>query len=429
MLNDEKIGRVYIEESMDELEAKYNYYKAMGLKLDMSRGKPCSEQLDLSNFVLNNINDKNDYIVNGVDYRNYGIVDGIPEIKQLFAEIFEVGPEEVIVGGNSSLTMMHDSIVRAMLIGNVDGDKPWAKLDKVKFLCPSPGYDRHFAICQHLGIEMITIDMKEDGPDMDTVEKLAAEDSSIRGIWCVPKYSNPDGITYSDEVCRRLAAMTTAAPDFRIFWDNAYAVHHLTDNPDKLLNILEECKKAGHPNRPLMFTSTSKITFPGAGVAAMAASRDNIEFITKSISIQTIGPDKLNQYRHAKAFPTLNHIIEHMKKHAAIIKPKFDIVLETLEREFGRSGIASWNKPRGGYFISLNTMDGCAREAVALARECGVPITPAGATYPYGKDPRDRNIRIAPTYPPVEELKTAIEILCVCVKIAALRKIEREKSK
>lgn len=424
MLFNEGNISINIKETLNELETKYNEYKAMGLNLDMSRGKPCSEQLDLSMFVLSNIKDKDDCIVNGVDYRNYSILDGIPEMKKLFSELLEVSPQEVIVGGNSSLNMMHDSIVRAMLIGNVDGDKPWSKLERVKFLCPSPGYDRHFAICEHLGIEMIIIDMTPEGPDIDTIEKLVAEDNSIRGMWCVPKYSNPDGITYSDEICKRLASMKTAAPDFRIFWDNAYVVHHLTDKPDKLLNILDECKKAGNSNRPFLFTSTSKITFPGAGVAAMAASLENINFIKKSLSIQTIGPDKLNQARHAKAFPSILHIHEHMKKQAAIIKPKFDMVLNTFEREFGDFSIASWNKPNGGYFISFNTMDGCAKDAVALAKEAGVTITPAGATFPYGKDPRDRNIRIAPTYPSIDELQKAIEIFCVCVKIATYANIK-----
>lgn len=416
-----KNDKVAINKEIDALIEQYNKYKEMGLKLDMSRGKPGSEQLDLSMDLLNNIS-ADDVKPNGTDYRNYGLVDGIPEIKSLFAEMLEVGTDEVIAGGNSSLNMMYDAVSRAMLKGNVDSEQPWCKLDKVKFLCPSPGYDRHFAICEYLGIEMITIDMNSDGPDIDTIEELVASDESIKGMWCVPKYSNPDGITYSDDICKRLASMKTAASDFRIFWDNSYVVHHLSDNHDKLLNILDECKKAGNPNRPLIFASTSKITFPGSGIAAMAASVDNIKHEKKGISIMTIGPDKLNQLRHAVAFPNMDAIDEQMKKQANILKPKFDIVLNTLDKEFKDNDMATWTVPNGGYFISLYTKDGCAKESCALAKEAGVTITPAGATYPHGNNPKDNNIRIAPTYPSNEELSLAIEILCVCIKIATLKK-------
>ncbi|MCX8132176.1 MAG: aminotransferase class I/II-fold pyridoxal phosphate-dependent enzyme, partial [Clostridia bacterium] len=315
------------------------------------------------------------------------------------------------------------SIARALLLGVLGSEEPWGKLPAVKFLCPSPGYDRHFAICELFGIEMITIDLKHDGPDMDTVEKLVAEDEAIKGIWCVPKYSNPFGITYSDEVVDRLAKMKTAADDFRIFWDNAYAVHHLTDKHDQLKNILTACKDAGNADRVFMFTSTSKITFPGAGVAAMAASENNINFIRKQLSIQTIGPDKINQLRHIKFLKNMKDVEAQMKKHAAIIGPKFDAVLEILEAELGGKDIAWWNKPNGGYFISLNTMEGCAKAVYELASEAGVTLTKVGATYPYGKDPKDRNIRIAPTFPTLEELRKAIEILCICVQIVSAQKV------
>lgn len=416
-----------LESCLEKLQKRYDDFRAQGLKLDMARGRPCSEQLDLSMGLFDCLG-KDDYKAsNGVDCRNYGVLDGIPEAKELFSKLLGVSPKEVIIGGNSSLNMMYDAIARAWSHGVYGSDVPWGKLPKVKFLCPCPGYDRHFAITEHFGIEMIIVDMKEDGPDMDAVERLTAEDDSIKGIWCVPMYSNPDGITYSDEVVDRFARLKPKAKDFRIFWDNAYAVHHLTDNPDRLKNILEACKEAGNPDMVFIFTSTSKITFPGSGIAVMAASENNIKHILSQIQYQTIGADKLNQLRHVRFLKNMENIEQHMKKHAAILKPKFDAVLDIMESELGGKNIAWWNKPRGGYFISLNTLDGCAKAVVAMAAEAGVTLTKAGATYPYGKDPRDRNIRIAPTCPPIEELKKAIEILCVCVQIVSARKLLEQK--
>ncbi|MCU6707249.1 aminotransferase class I/II-fold pyridoxal phosphate-dependent enzyme [Paenibacillus sp. J5C_2022] len=406
------------------LKERYDAFKREGLKLDMSRGKPCKEQLELSMDMLR-ATDADDFI-GGTDYRNYGGIDGIPAAKKLFADILEASDEEVIIGGNSSLNMMYDTIVRALINGvnNKGGEgTPWSNLPSVKFICPSPGYDRHFAICEHLNIEMITVEMLESGPDMDAIERLVREDDTIKGIWCVPKYSNPEGTTYSDDTVDRLAALETKAEDFRIFWDNAYAVHHLSDQHDKLKNILEACKAAGHPDRVYLFASTSKITFPGAGVAAMATSKANADLIRKQLSFQTIGPDKMNQQRHARFLGDMAQLERHMARHAALIAPKFSLVLDRLESELGGRGIASWNKPSGGYFISLNTMDGCAREVVRLASECGVTLTGAGATFPYGRDPRDRNIRIAPTFPSLAELDKAIDILCICVGMTSIDRI------
>ena len=406
------------------LEKEYDEFRARGLKLDMSRGKPCKEQLDLSvEMLAYPYRDKNFKTDSCADVRNYGMADGLPEAKELFAKMLEVSTNEIILGNNSSLSMMYDTISRAMTFGVYGSPEPWCRLPRVKFLCPSPGYDRHFAICELFNIEMITIDLKDDGPDMDTVEKLVAEDDSIKGIWCTPKYSNPTGITYSDEVVDRLASMRTAAKDFRIFWDNAYAVHHLTDEPDRLKNILEACKKAGNPDRVFIFASTSKITFPGSGVAMMAASENNINLIKKQLGIKTIGPDKINQLRHLMFFRDIDGIEQHMKKHAAILKPKFDMVTSILESRLGGKNIASWSKPKGGYFISFDTLPGCASDVVKMAGEAGVVFTPAGATYPYHKDPQDRNIRIAPTLPPAGELRTAMELLCICVEIVSIRKL------
>jgi len=419
-----EMDREELKQRLEILNRTYENIKAENLKLDMSRGKPCKEQLELSMEMLNYPGSSDKCITpSGTDVRNYGILDGIPEAKELFSRMLEVDPDEIIIGGNSSLSMMYDTVSRAMTFGVYGSTVPWSKLPRVKFLCPSPGYDRHFAITELFGVEMITIDMKKDGPDMDTVERLVAEDDSIKGIWCTPKYSNPDGITYSDEVVDRLANMHTAAKDFRIFWDNAYVVHHLTDNHDRLKNILEACKKAGNPDRVFIFASTSKITFPGAGVAMMAASRNNVEQIKKLLGLRTIGPDKLNQLRHVMFLKDMNGIENHMKKHAAIIKPKFDMVLNILETELGDKNIARWSRPNGGYFISFYTMPGCASEVVKMAKEAGVKFTPAGATYPYGKDPNDSNIRIAPTLPPVHELKKAMELLTVCVQIVSAKKI------
>jgi DNA-binding transcriptional MocR family regulator len=406
------------------LNEKYEGFLAQKLKLDMSRGKPGADQLALSMDMMDLLDSTDSFkTADGFDTRNYGQLDGIPEAKELFAQMLEVSSSEVIVGGNSSLSMMYDAITRGMMFGVAGSTAPWHKLPKVKFLCPSPGYDRHFAICELFGIEMIIIEMKKDGPDMDAVEKLVADDASIKGIWCTPKYSNPDGITYSDEVVSRFASMKTAAPDFRIFWDNAYTVHHLSDTPDRLKNIMDACKKTGNADRVYIFSSTSKVTFPGSGVAAMAASENNLVRIRKQMGIKTIGPDKINQLRHVRYLKDMAGIEAQMKRQAAILKPKFDMVLDLLEANLGGKNIASWNKPNGGYFISFNTFPGCAKAIVKMAADAGVVMTPAGATYPYGKDPLDRNIRIAPTFPPLAELKTAMELLCACVQIVAARKL------
>ncbi len=425
MINYKSLSKDELNKVIEALETRYNAFKEQNLKLDMTRGKPCSEQLDLSIEMLDIPAKELRKAADGTDCLNYGVLDGIPEAKALFAEMLDVNANEIIIGGNSSLNLMYDTVARAMSLG-VLGCTPWSKQDKVKFLCPSPGYDRHFAICELFGIEMIIVDMKQDGPDMDVVEKLVAEDKSIKGIWCVPKYSNPDGITYSDEVVDRFAALKPKAQDFRIFWDNAYCVHHLTEKPDQLKNILTACKEAGNENMVYIFSSTSKISFSGAGIAVMASSVENINSIKKSLTIQTIGFDKVNQLRHARYFKNLDGINQHMKKHASILKPKFDIVLEILDEELGGKEIATWNKPNGGYFISLNTLDNCAKEVAKLALEAGVVLTKAGATYPYGKDPKDRNIRIAPTMPPVAELKKAIEILAISVQLVSARKFINE---
>lgn len=417
-----------LQEYIQKLQKRYDDFKAQKLNLDMSRGKPCSEQLDLSMEILDCLSSDTSYrAADGTDCRNYGGVDGLPEAKELFASMLEVSPKEIIIGGNSSLNMMYDTIARAMVFGVLGSKAAWGKLPAVKFLCPSPGYDRHFAICEHFNIEMITVEMKKDGPDMDAVERLVSSDETIKGIWCVPKYSNPDGITYSDEVVDRFARLQPKASDFRIFWDNAYAVHHLSEKHDKLKNILAACKEAGNPDRVFIFSSTSKITFPGAGVAMMAASESNVNFIKKQLSIQTIGPDKVNQLRHTRFLKNMENIERHMEKHAAILKPKFDTVLDILQTELGGKDIAWWNKPNGGYFISLNTLPGCAKAVVAMAAEAGVTMTKAGATFPYGKDPLDRNIRIAPTFPPLSELKKAIELFCICVQLVSAQKLLREK--
>ncbi len=406
------------------LNAEFEKYKARSLKLDMSRGKPGKDQLDITMGMLDVIaNDTDCKSENGFDCRNYGILDGIPEAKRLFAELLGIKESRIIVAGNSSLNLMYDTVARSMLYG-VNGSTPWAKLDKVKFLCPAPGYDRHFAICESLGIEMIPVAMTNTGPDMDMVEKYVATDAAIKGIWCVPKFSNPCGVVYSDDTVRRFASLKPAAKDFRIYWDNAYAVHDFdVDNQIKLLDIFEEAEKCGNLDMINYFASTSKISFPGSGVAIMASSEQNIAQIEKVMTVQTIGYDKINMMRHVKYFKNADGILEHMRKHAQIIKPKFDIVLETLEKELEGTNIANWNSPKGGYFISLDVLSGCAKRVYELVSELGVTLTKAGATFPYGKDPFDRNIRIAPTFPPNEELKLASEILCLCVKIAALEKL------
>ncbi len=408
-----------LQEHYTSLVRNYETFQSQKLALNMSRGVPCPEQLDLSAGIIDCLQ-VNDYkSANGTDCRNYGGVEGIPEARELFGQLLEVDPAEIIIGGNSSLTLMHDLIARAILRGFPGSTTPWGKLPQVKFLCPSPGYDRHFAICEYLGIEMIPVPYQEDGPDMNQVEQLVAADESIKGIFCVPKYSNPTGITYSDAVVERLATMPAKAADFRIFWDNAYTIHHLTDTPAQLANILTACKKAGNPDRVFLFCSTSKVTFPGSGLAMVAASETNINWLKKQINIQTIGPDKMNQLRQVRFFKDLAGIKNHMRRHAAIIKPKFDLVQKTLEAGLGGKGIASWSNPQGGYFISLDTLPGCAKKVIAKTAAAGVALTPAGATYPYGKDPEDKNIRLAPTFPPLAELKQAMELLVLCIELVS----------
>lgn len=416
------MSKLYSELTREELiaersalEKRYNEFKAKGLKLDMSRGKPGADQLDLSS----GINDVKDFVENGVDYRNYGILDGIPECKKLFADLMGVEPKNVIIGPNASLTLMFDYISQCYTHGA--GDAPWCTLKSVKFLCPVPGYDRHFTILEHFGIEMININMNEDGPDMDAIEEYV-KDESVKGIICVPKYSNPQGITFSDAVVRRIAALKPAAKDFRIIWDNAYCIHDLDDNGDELLNIFNVLSEYSNEDMVVEFCSTSKITFPGAGVSALIASDNNIASIKKRLNAQTISYDKMNQQRHVKFFGDANGVRNHMKKHAAILKPKFDMVLRHLDNELSGRGIASWVSPKGGYFISLDVLEGCAKRVGELCKEAGVTLTTVGATFPYGKDERDSNIRIAPSYPPVEELDLAAELLCICVRLASVEK-------
>ncbi len=413
------------EEAIKELSIVKAQYEAIcnkGLNLDMSRGKPGADQLELSTGLFDTINREQGFYSNdGVDCRNYGGLEGLIELRKLFSQILEVPANQVIVGCNASLNLMFDVISQAMTHG-FSGEKPWLLQGNVKFLCPVPGYDRHFSITQYFGIEMINIPMTENGPDMNLVEEYI-KDEKVKGIWCVPKYSNPDGIVYSDETVRRLANMKPAAKDFRIMWDNAYAIHPVFGECDPLLSIYDECVKAGNPDRVILFASTSKITFPGAGVAAIASSVDNISSIKKRMSIQTIGPDKLNQLRHVRMFPDINAVHEHMKLHAAAMKPKFETVLNELERQLSGLGIAEWIRPNGGYFVSLFVEKGCAKRTVQLCREAGLILTGAGATYPYGIDPDDSNIRIAPSFPSSAELQTATELLCVSVKLAVLEKM------
>lgn len=411
-----------------ELEKQFQEIKMQGLHLDMSRGKPSAAQLDLAMGMMDVLNSTTDLrCVEGVDCRNYGVLDGIGEIKQLLADLIEVPKDNIVVFGNSSLNVMYDTVARSMTHG-VMGSTPWCKLDKVKFLCPVPGYDRHFAITEHFGIEMINVPMTETGPDMDIVEKLVAEDEAIKGIWCVPKYSNPQGITYSDETVHRFAKLKPAAKDFRIYWDNAYNIHHLYDDKqDYLIEILMECKKEGNEDMVYKFCSTSKVSFPGSGIAAIAASDANLVDIRKQMRIQTIGHDKLNQLRHVRFYKNIHGMVEHMKLHAEILRPKFETVLDTLERELGGLEIGSWLKPRGGYFISFDSLEGCAKAIVAKAQEAGLIMTPAGATFPYGKDPKDTNIRIAPSYPTPEELAVATEIFVLSVKLVSIDKLLGEE--
>ena len=410
-----------------ELQSQYEKLKEEGIKLDMSRGKPGADQLDLSLEMLNVLNSESSFKgEDAMDLRNYGLLDGIKEAKALFAEIMECSVDHVMVYGNSSLNVMYDLIARAMIHG-ICGNTPWAKQDKIKFLCPVPGYDRHFAITECFGIEMITIPMDENGPDMDMVEKYVNNDAAVKGIWNIPKYSNPSGVVYSDEVVRRFANLKPAAPDFRIFWDNAYAIHHVyTDNKAQILNIVDECEKAGNPDMYYELCSTSKITFPGSGVAALVTSPANIADIKKSMTVQTIGHDKLNQMRHVMFFKNKAGVEAHMEKHAQILKPKFEAVLNTLEQELGNLEIGTWIKPLGGYFVAFDTLEGCAKRVVALCKEAGVVMTPAGSTYPYMNDPRDTSIRIAPTLPSADELKKACEVFVLCVKLASVEKLLSE---
>ena len=411
-----------------ELSAKYREYQGKDLKLDMSRGKPSIDKLDLSMGMLDVLTSDMDLTCeDGTDCRNYGVLDGISEAKELLADMMEVAPDHIIIYGNSSLNVMYDTVSRSMTHG-VMGNTPWCKLDKVKFLCPVPGYDRHFAITEYFGIEMINIPMTSTGPDMDMVEELVASDDSIKGIWCVPKYSNPQGISYSDQTVRRFARLKPAAPDFRIYWDNAYTIHHLYDmDQDHLIEILAECKRAGNPDMVYKFASTSKISFPGSGIAAIAASQNNLVDIKKQLRIQTIGHDKVNQLRHVRFFGDIHGMVEHMRKHADILRPKFEAVLETLDRELEGLGIGTWTTPKGGYFISFDSLDGCAKAIVAKCKKAGLVMTGAGATYPYGKDPHDSNIRIAPSYPPLNDLKQAMELFALCVKLVSVEKLLSEK--
>lgn len=410
----------------EELESQYNDYKAQGLKLDMSRGKPGSDQLAVSNGLLDAITSKDwedDASNHSLEYRNYGLLTGIIECKEIFAKLLKVPVNNVIVCGNSSLNMMFDYITQCMLTGS--GGKPWKDQQDIKFLCPSPGYDRHFAICEYYGIKLIPVDMTATGPDMDAVEELV-KDPTVKGMFCVPKYSNPTGITYTPEVVDRIAAMTPAADDFRIIWDNAYIIHDLEEHGDKLDNIFDVLKKYGHEDMVIEFTSTSKISFPGAGVAVLAASDKNIEMIKSRMSIQTIGYDKLNQFRHVKFYKDVAGIKNHMKLHRNILAPKFKAVINEFENSLGKYAIATWTKPKGGYFISLDVMEGTAKRVYQLCKDGGVTLTTVGATFPYGYDPKDQNIRIAPSYPPVDELMTATKLLCICVKLAAIEKLLAE---
>ena len=411
-----------------QLEAQYKEFQGKGLKLDMSRGKPSAAQLDLSMGMMDVLDSFTDLKCEaGIDCRNYGVMDGIPEAKRLLGELIEVPADNIIIYGNSSLNVMFDVVSHAFTHG-IMGMTPWHKLDKVKFLCPVPGYDRHFAITEYFGVEMINVPMTPQGPDMDMVEKLVSEDAAIKGIWCVPKYSNPQGYTYSKETVERFARLKPAAPDFRIYWDNAYSIHHLyDDNQDFLVEILGECAKAGNPDLVYKFTSTSKVSFPGSGIAAVAASKANLDDFRKYMQVQTIGHDKLNQLRHVKFFQNLDGVMNQMKKHAEILRPKFEAILQVMDQELSGLDIASWTKPNGGYFISFDAMEGCAKKIVAKAKEAGLTMTGAGATYPYHNDPQDSNIRIAPSFPTPEELEIAGQVFVLSVKLVSVDKILESK--
>ncbi len=409
-----------------KVKEEYEKIKASGLSLDMTRGKPGFDQLDLSEGLLENVGGKKGYIaMKGTDCRNYGGLDGLDELKELFGNVLGINWENVICGGNSSLNMMFDTITQGMVSGF--GEGPWIKQGKIKFICPAPGYDRHFGICEYYGIEMIPVKYLADGPDMDAVEELV-KDPSVKGMWCVPKYSNPTGLTYSDEVVKRIAALKPAAKDFRVMWDNAYVIHDLYDEGDSLLGIYEECKKNGNEDLVIMFTSTSKISFPGAGIAVEAASDNNLRMLKSRMTVQTIGPNKLNQLCHARMFPTVDALHKHMKLHADVLRPKFEACLESFDKELAGKGIAEWTKPLGGYFISMMVLPGCAKRVGELCKEAGLAITKPGATYPYGQDPEDSNIRIAPSYPSVADIKKAADVLSVAVKYATLEKLVSDKN-
>ena len=417
----QELDRTGLLKEQEQCRKEYEALKAQGLKLDMSRGKPGKEQLDLVSGILTILAEPDECLTDGVDVRNYGAVSGLPSAKALFADILGCKPEECFVGGNASLNLMYDTISKAYTHGLLHSEKPWGKLDKVKFLCPAPGYDRHFRVTESFGAELITVRMTSSGPDMDQVEELV-KDPAVKGIWCVPKYSNPDGIIYSDETIRRFANLKPAAPDFVIMWDNAYCVHEFEGDFVPFPDILSLCREAGNPDMVFEYASTSKITFPGAGISVMATSEANLKYMQKLITVQTIGYDKVNQLRHVKFLKDREGTLALMKKHAAIMRPKYRMVLDMLERNIEPLGIAEWEKPKGGYFISVNTVDGIAKRTLELCKEAGVVMTPAGATFPYGNDPRDRNIRVAPSLPPVEELKQAMEIFCVSMRLAALEK-------
>ena len=424
MLAYRDLTKEQLEEELLKQKEAYKEICAKNISLDMSRGKPGPDQLDLSMDMLDVFNSKSELkSENGFDCRNYGVMDGIPEAKKLMADIMGTKPENVIVYGNASLNIMYDTVSRSYTHG-VNGSTPWCKLEKVKWLCPVPGYDRHFAVTEQFGIEMINVPLLEDGPDMDMVEELVSKDAAIKGIWCVPKYANPTGTSYSDEVVKRMAALKPAAEDFRIYWDNAYGIHHLYDDKqDEILDIISECEKAGNPDMVYMFGSTSKVSFPGSGVSAIATSLANVEFIRQHMTVQIIGHDKINQLRHVRFFKDIDGLKNHMQKHAELLRPKFEAVLQILEEELKGLEIGSWVKPRGGYFISFNAMPGCAKAIVDKCKQLGVVLTGAGATYPYGKDPEDSNIRIAPSFPTPEEMAEATKIFALCVKLASVEKL------
>lgn len=419
-MNFTTLTKEQLKEILKRERERYDGYKSAGLKLDMSRGKPCKEQLDLAMDMLSTVKDRSDCI-RSVDYRNYGLVDGIPEMKEIFSELTGVPKEQIIVTNNASLNIMYDAVQRGLQFG-VDGCEPQNKQGKIKWLCPAPGYDRHFAITELFGIEMITVKMTPDGPDMDEVERLVSADPSVKGIWCVPKYSNPEGVVYSDETVRRMANLKPAAEDFRIYWDNAYMIHYITEDIP-LLDIISECEKAGNPDMVYMFGSTSKVSFAGAGVAFVASSAKNIEWMKKLMGIQTIGPDKITQLQHALYFKNAAGVKAHMAKHAAILRPKFEKVLEILDEELGGTAIAEWLNPKGGYFVSCDLLNGIAKKTVAMCKDAGVVFTAAGSAFPYKSDPNDSNVRIAPSLPPIDELEKAMRVFCCSAKIAACEKL------